>query len=97
MAGRTRLDYRPLTDYLVSQREDELHLSFAEVEQILGRALPRAAYTTAWWGASYRTSQGRAWLAAGWVVKERHVRLRVVTFARRGAESLSAGVGEERA
>jgi hypothetical protein len=86
MEKRTGRDYQPLTDYLRSRSEDELQLSFAELERILGRALPHSAYTASWWFAPTRSVQGRAWLAAGWVVKERHVRMRLVTFARQPAE-----------
>jgi hypothetical protein len=41
--------YDPLRDYLKSQNVDELLLTFAEIEDILGFALPRAAQRAEWW------------------------------------------------
>ena len=41
--------YDPLRDYLKSQKHEELVLSFEEIEDILGFALPRAAYRAEWW------------------------------------------------
>ncbi len=75
--------YEPLTDYLASHNEQEVSLSVAELERILGRRLPRSAYIRTWWSNTWRTPQNQAWQAAGWLVKERRVRERLVTFARR--------------
>jgi hypothetical protein len=74
-------DYQPLTDFLASCEPDEVHLSFADIEQILGYALPRAAHGSLWWSNTQRLAQGRAWLCAGWRVRQ-HVRGRAVTFTR---------------
>ena len=42
--------YEPLADYLKAQSRDELVLSFDEIEEIVGFALPRSAYRAEWWG-----------------------------------------------
>ena len=77
-------DYRPLTAYLTAHPANEVTLTFAELETLLGASLPDAAWQRAWW-ANTETPQGRTWLAAGWVV--RWVRQRgeeaAVTFVRR--------------
>lgn len=41
--------FDPLRDYLKAQKVDELVLSYEEIEDILGFALPRAAYRAEWW------------------------------------------------
>ena len=77
-------DYRPLTAYLTAHPANEVTLTFDELASLLGMPLPAAAWQRAWW-ANAETAQGRAWLAAGWVV--RWVRQRgdaaAVTFVRR--------------
>ncbi len=62
--------YQPLFEYLRQQPDTELlELSFAEVEEMLGKPLPSSAQTTrAWWANNTRTAQGRAWREAKWLV-----------------------------
>lgn len=61
--------YYPLYDYLRPLDQDKpVQLTFDEIEAIVGTSLPRSArYGRAWW-ANSPTSQGRAWLEAGWLV-----------------------------
>ena len=42
-------DYDRLRDYLARQKLAEFVLSFEEIEQIIGAALPRAAQRASWW------------------------------------------------
>ncbi len=77
------LAYQPLSAYLAGCSEHELALSFTAIEGILGRSLPQSAYTAAWWSNTTQNPQGRAWFSAGWRVKERRARARLVVFARR--------------
>lgn len=62
--------YAPLVEHLRLLPSDEVRLSFNEVEQILGFALPKSALRhQAWWGNSRtRDSHNWAylWLRAGW-------------------------------
>jgi hypothetical protein len=59
--------YDPLMRYLVGLDLDEVSLSFAEVESILGRRLPPSAREhQAWWANTDSHSHARAWLQAGW-------------------------------
>jgi hypothetical protein len=41
--------FDPLRDFLKRQTVDELVLTYEEVEDIVGFALPRAAYRAEWW------------------------------------------------
>jgi hypothetical protein len=42
--------YDPLRDYLKQQKQDELILTFEQIEDILGFGLPRSAQRAEWWG-----------------------------------------------
>ena len=64
--------YDPLKDYLMGCDSDEVVLTFARIEEILGRALPASARKyDAWWanvgdGVDTRHSHARSWDAAGY-------------------------------
>jgi hypothetical protein len=75
-------DYHRLTDFLLACQANEVQLSFADIERILGWPLPQTARTAAWWGNTHSTRQGQAWLAAGWRANTRGIRARMVTFTR---------------
>ena len=42
-------DYDLLRDYLQKQKLPEFVLTFAEIEEIIDAALPRAAHRASWW------------------------------------------------
>ncbi len=42
-------DYDPLRDYLSRQTLPELVLTFEQIEDLLGFALPRASQRASWW------------------------------------------------
>ena len=62
--------YDPLSGHLRRQREDELELTFAEIERILGAMLPKGAARQQWWANTTdpHTShvQRKAWGDAGY-------------------------------
>ncbi len=64
-------DYDPLRDYLKAQTLPEFTLSFAQIEEILDAALPRAAQRASWWetlrSPQEKMPQREACLAAGYV------------------------------
>ena len=73
-------------DYLIGQSVDSVTLTLAQVEAVLGQALPRIAYTRSWWtNPGLQTSHRRAWVGAGWQVAAVDARSAVptVTFTRR--------------
>jgi hypothetical protein len=63
-------DYDALRDYLKKQARPELMLSFEEIEDIIGGALPRAAQRASWWDSlrspQEKMPQREACLAAGY-------------------------------
>ena len=62
-------DYDALRDYLMRQKQTEFVLSFEEIEEIIGAALPRAANRASWWDSlrspDIQMPQREACLAAG--------------------------------
>lgn len=59
--------YEPLYQYLLKRQERRLTLSFAEMEAILGFALPKSAYTyPMWWNPSATHTQCMSWTNAGY-------------------------------
>lgn len=64
--------YRPLFDFLSASRSDEVSLTLAEIEALLGDALPASAHSTrGWWSNRARGSlQAAAWMEAGYQAQE---------------------------
>jgi hypothetical protein len=64
-------DYDALRDYLKQQKLSELVLSFEQIEEMIGAALPRAAQRASWWDSlrspQQKMPQREACLAAGYV------------------------------
>lgn len=62
-------DYGALRDYLLRQKQEEFVLSFEQIEEIIGAALPRAANRASWWDSlrspDIQMPQREACLAAG--------------------------------
>ena len=42
-------EYDALRDYLLQQTAAEFTLSFEQIEELIGKALPRAAQRASWW------------------------------------------------
>jgi hypothetical protein len=57
--------YEPPTAYLVALTVDEMTLTLAEIEQIIGAPLPKSAWVTSVWVNSGRGRVGR-WRGRGW-------------------------------
>ncbi len=62
--------YAHLADYLRNQTSNEVRLSFADIERVLGSALPPCARKHPAWWANSRTNDththAHLWLKAGW-------------------------------
>jgi len=72
--------YDKLTQWLAKPK---LPLTFAEIEKIIGEALPpSASQYRPWWGNEVKPSarQCRAWLDAGWKVDSVDLKARRVIF-----------------
>ena len=64
-------DYNALRDYLAKRKLPELVLSFEQIEEIIGAALPRAAQRASWWetlrSPQEKMPQREACLAGGYI------------------------------
>lgn len=59
-------EYAPLHRWFAALPERRCRLSFAQIEQILGFGLPRAARVSPeWWSSGDSRNHARAWEAAG--------------------------------
>ena len=78
--------YDPLGDYLASRQTAEVPMSFAEIETVIGAALPpKAVDHPAWW--SNNTSNNtmtKVWLDAGFRTERVNINARKLVFRRVG-------------
>jgi hypothetical protein len=79
--------YNVLAGFLKSQLTGRVAVTFGEVEEALGFALPASAYAyPAWWSNDPTGhSQARAWLDAGFATERVDVAQRRLVFRRLGA------------
>lgn len=75
--------YLPLGNYLRRQKTESVLLTFADIERIVGRILPKASAAPAWWHADAESSkpQQRALVEAGFTA-EADPRTETVRFSR---------------
>jgi DNA-binding XRE family transcriptional regulator len=82
---KTGNKYFPLYQALSAAGVEKTALSFAEIEAILGRALPPSARARRdWWGNRREASQAGAWMEAGFHVIELDLAGERVTFGKPG-------------
>jgi hypothetical protein len=77
--------YIKLSSYLTSTDGEQVTLTFADIEKIVGFSLPKSAYTyPAWWSnqASPGHSQSSAWQSVGWRTGEVNLSVERVSFFR---------------
>ena len=74
--------YRPLSDQLSLYDGDEWRATFAEIEDVLGSSLPKAAQQAAWWIGTVEKPHQRVWLDHGWRVADIDKVAGAVTFRR---------------
>jgi hypothetical protein len=71
MDGLVVKDYDALRDYLRKQTVPEFVLTFEQIEEIIGAALPRAAHRASWWDSlrspQEKMPQREACLDAGYI------------------------------
>lgn len=77
--------YRPLSDRLSLYDGDEWRATFAEIEELLGSSLPKAAQQGSWWAGTAEKPHQRVWLDHGWRVDEVDKAGGAVTFRRERA------------
>jgi len=81
--------YTPLVVYLqeIPPDQNEVTLSFADIENIIGNGLPPSAYKYRAWWANERIGThiwAHAWLKAGWRVDSVNLKSQRVSFVRHG-------------
>ncbi len=76
--------YHGLHQHLAQHRQDQVSLTFAEIERLIGGRLPPSARRgRAFWSNRSRGAlQAQAWMAAGYLVREVDLEAGRVTFAR---------------
>lgn len=76
--------YAPLRRWLEGRAEPQIRVSFAELETILGFALPRSARQhRPWWANSFGSHvQAEAWLDAGWQTAQVDLEAQTLVFVR---------------
>lgn len=76
--------YTPLKDYLQAQITSEVPLSFAEIEALIGAALPASAYKHRPWWANEAAGHvhAQAWLEAGYEASQVDMPGRKLVFRR---------------
>jgi hypothetical protein len=81
--------YDPLTAYLAAFAGNEVTLTLAEVEQIIGTPLPRSAGRAAFWSNTREQVTLPPWRAAGWRVRRTHLSgdQPAVTFGRESPDT----------
>jgi len=89
--------YDPLRRYLENRGAEQVPMSFAEVERVLGFPLPPSAKAHAtWWSNNTGTHVGvRAWRDAGWKTSRVDVPGERVVFVRAKEESNRTDPGVE--
>ena len=84
--GRYRLSiYDPLLERLSLLPVTTVRMSFADIEEIMGRKLPPSARKyPAWWGNNDQGGKrhSSAWLSAGWRTEDLALELEEVSFVR---------------
>jgi hypothetical protein len=74
--------YDPLHNHLARSPDSRVPMTFAKVEELVGR-LPDSAYQhRAWWGNNDASVQAKAWLDAGWRVDSVNQTAGEVVFTR---------------
>jgi len=82
--------YDPLSARLTGHAGPEWRASFAEIEEVLGFPLPRAARTNkAWWRNTGAQPHQRSWTGRGWEVAEVDHGQGLATFRKVQAQTLT--------
>jgi hypothetical protein len=84
--------YAPLAAFLRGQRTNEVSLTFADIERIVGTKLPpKAQHHRAWWSNNPSNNvMTKVWLAAGFRSEQVDLEGRRLTFRRVGKAAESS-------
>lgn len=86
--------YTPLTEFLATQRTQEVPLTFRDIEKIIGCPLPKSKQYPAWWSNNPSNNvMTPAWLAAGFKTERVDVASERLVFRRDGRTPTLGGSG----
>ena len=90
--------YQPLSEFLKKQPNDEVRLSFSQIERIVGHKLPPTAqHHRAWWSNSSKNSvMTKAWLDAGFRSEQVDMEGRKLVFRKVAAGEGAGSSGDKR-
>lgn len=90
--------YRPLTKFLEGLPDDLWDARFADIEKVLGFALPKSAHKhPAWWANQTRPfSQTHGWQDAGWETSAVDLSAKRLRFRRREYGGMAAKAYQSR-
>jgi hypothetical protein len=75
--------YDPLHNYLKERRFDEVPMTFAEIERVIGSKLPESQRYPAWWSNNPSNNvMTKAWLSAGYRTERVDIAGRRLVFKR---------------
>lgn len=75
--------YDPLAHFLERSTSSEIRMSFDEIEEVLGFALPPSQTHRAWWSNNPSNNvMTKAWLSAGYETEQVDIEGRKLTFRR---------------
>ena len=73
--------YSPLAEFLLAQKGEEVPLTFAEIERIIGAPLPPSHRYRAWWSNnSFNSVMTKVWLDAGFRSADVDIKKRKLVF-----------------
>ncbi|MGE0409384.1 MAG: hypothetical protein AB7P23_08995 [Amphiplicatus sp.] len=88
--------YDPLAAFLTASGKSEIRLSFADIEKIIGAALPPTAYKhRPYWSNNPSNSVlTRVWLEAGFKTERVDMKAQTVVFRKAGARSVGGAFAD---
>ena len=82
--------FRSFLQDLASDQQ-QLALSFEEIETIIRKKLPNiASVDRSWWANTKTSPQGSSWTSAGWQVENVFLKARIIVFRKRGEKPLTS-------
>jgi hypothetical protein len=82
--------YTPLGDYLRAQQHNEVPVTFAEIERIIGGKLPNSHRYRAWWSNnSFNSVMTKVWLEAGFRSADVDIEKRKLVFRKVAPQAIN--------
>jgi hypothetical protein len=89
--------YSALADYLRAQKRDEVPMTFAQIERLIGERLPASHRYRAWWSNnSFNSVMTKAWLDAGFESANVNMKERKLVFRKLGRNEMRKSADDVR-